>query len=416
MSKKPLKLFYAAGPGDVVRTFAFWKDSQSDPFEVAETYSGQFFSLVRDLQAQAKVVSSNSRKDHDHTENLSVSNQPKMKISGGRLGYFLSHIAYGFFLLGQIIRFRPHAAIISEGSTFWLILVPLSWFGIKIVPSLHCVLYREGEDRRLIKRITSLGDRFFFRHVAHHALCVSLRIKNQFIRMGGKASHASVFFPSYKTKMFKDFPAPPTNKDPFRLMYAGRVESDKGIFQLLAAVELLTRNYTQSVTLDVCGSGSAFAALKRASERHNLTDRVFLHGHCDRTKMTTLMENSHTLVVPTTSKFVEGFNKAVAEGILAGRPVIATNTCPAVDVVEDAVLVIQPDSAQSIARAVKSLITVPHLYEAKRNASDRLAPLFTRPRYSWKSHLLIVLFNLNKSFTHPFFTKTQNQTSILSKA
>ena len=42
----PLRLLYAAGPGDVAATYRHWKDRVEDPSEIVPTYSGQFFDLV----------------------------------------------------------------------------------------------------------------------------------------------------------------------------------------------------------------------------------------------------------------------------------------------------------------------------------------------------------------------------------
>ena len=43
--QRPLRIVYAAGPGDVVGTYRHWKEGRDDPSQVAITYSGQFYDL-----------------------------------------------------------------------------------------------------------------------------------------------------------------------------------------------------------------------------------------------------------------------------------------------------------------------------------------------------------------------------------
>jgi hypothetical protein len=45
--KRPLRILYAAGPGNVIRTFEHWKAGRDDPSQVAVTYSGQFYDVAR---------------------------------------------------------------------------------------------------------------------------------------------------------------------------------------------------------------------------------------------------------------------------------------------------------------------------------------------------------------------------------
>src|SRR5436853_1931144 len=56
------RIFYAAGPGDVIETYRHWKSDEHDPSQVHLTYSGQFYDLCRGLDADAFVMSSNPRR------------------------------------------------------------------------------------------------------------------------------------------------------------------------------------------------------------------------------------------------------------------------------------------------------------------------------------------------------------------
>src|SRR6185437_9977736 len=48
-----------------------------------------------------------------------------------------------------------------------------------------------------------------------------------------------------------------------------------------------------------------------------------------------------------TTDFIEGFNKVVAEGILAGKPVITSSVCPALEYVADGIVEVPPNDTQA---------------------------------------------------------------------
>src|SRR5690242_17188248 len=55
---RPLRILYAAGPGDVIEDYRHWVRGVDHPAQVSVTYSGQFYDVCRDLGAQAYVLSS----------------------------------------------------------------------------------------------------------------------------------------------------------------------------------------------------------------------------------------------------------------------------------------------------------------------------------------------------------------------
>lgn len=49
---KPLRILYASGPGNVIRTYNYWIKGQDNPSEVSVTFSSQFFEVCRALCAE----------------------------------------------------------------------------------------------------------------------------------------------------------------------------------------------------------------------------------------------------------------------------------------------------------------------------------------------------------------------------
>jgi glycosyltransferase involved in cell wall biosynthesis len=104
-----------------------------------------------------------------------------------------------------------------------------------------------------------------------------------------------------------------------------------------------------------------------------------------------MYEKCHVVIVPTTSEFVEGFNKVVAEGILAGRPVITSSICPALEYVREGVVEVPPDNAEAYAEAIVRLKEDASLYEAKRMGCAVARSQFYDISRSWMSAVKKVL-------------------------
>jgi glycosyltransferase involved in cell wall biosynthesis len=397
MNQKYLKLFYAAGPGDIVQTFRNWTQGEADPNQLAYTYSGQFFDLCQELGAKSVAISSCSRVERVDSGRYSVRNCPKPFSGKGRISYFLNQLLYGLYLLIQILRFRPQVAVIADGSAAWWSLFPAGCLGVKIVPSLHCVFTTStGNPGSVVARV-SYADRLFFRYGAAHCLCVSDRIGHQLDAITDAKTPWSRFFPTYPRETLANLQPPKRDDHTLRLLYSGRVESDKGVFLLVDMMRLLEDQFPGQVQLDICGSGSAQASLQDAVNRANLHNRVWLHGHCRRDALQWFLQQSQALVVPTTSHFVEGFNKVVAEGVLAGRPVIATTVCPAVDCLSGALIAVEPDSAEALACTVCRFLENPDLLEDLRIAGTGYRNLFFNPEKSWKHAFSKVLPRATKA-------------------
>ena len=98
-NKNNICLAYAAGPGDIVKTFACWQKGKEDPHQLAVTYSSQFFSACRRLGVRGIAISSCPRAEQIVTDQFHVENFPKGKQRNG-LDFHLDQIRY----LRDVIR------------------------------------------------------------------------------------------------------------------------------------------------------------------------------------------------------------------------------------------------------------------------------------------------------------------------
>jgi glycosyltransferase involved in cell wall biosynthesis len=232
----------------------------------------------------------------------------------------------------------------------------LPLFGIKVVPALHCVLWPKYRRPGRLARLIIALDKLLFTRAAAALLTASGDIDDQLSELAGKRSarlRIAPFLPTYRSRHFSAPVAPPA-APPFRVLYAGRIVAEKGVFDLLKVAALLAAD-GRKVEFDICGTGSALDEMQRRAQADGLSASIRFHGHCNRPTMVEMFQNAHAVIVPTTTDFVEGFNQVVAEAILAGRPVVTSDVCPAIKYVGDAVVAVPPDDVPAYAKAIARL-------------------------------------------------------------
>jgi glycosyltransferase involved in cell wall biosynthesis len=240
---------------------------------------------------------------------------------------------------------------------------------------------------------------WFFRWGCAAIISVSEEITRQVGELtANKSRRVTSFIPQYRRGSFAKIRAPQETLSPFNVLYVGRIERNKGVFDVVEMARQLNRNGCADFQFDLCGAGSALQDLRKAIEAAGLTQTVRCHGHCDQTTMTEMYSRAHVVIVPTTSDFIEGFNKVVAEGVLAGRPVITSSVCPALALVRDSVVEVPPDDVAAYANAIRQLRDDRELYHSKRRACATVQEQFYEPRKGWAAVLQRVLASINR---HP---------------
>lgn len=384
---------YAAGPGDIVNTFKHWQQSEDDPSQVAITYSGQFFELCRRIGARGIAISSNPDKAAITTDQFHVENVP-VKADGSGAGFHTLQVRKSVQFLTRARRLGADTFIVSDATGHWF---PFSWYKRQhevFIPSIHCVLWSRFSPLTPVRKILNLLERSFFRRHAAGILCVSSQILSQVnIIAGSRKIPARLFTPAYRPDTFKHISAPPANAAGFNVFYAGRLEKEKGIYDLLQVAISLKKRNISDIRFDILGNGSEEEMLRLKTKQAGVQDIFRIHGYCRRDRVLEALNNSHVVVVPTSTEFHEGFNKVVAEGILSGRPVITSSACPALNCVQEAVMEVPPDDAAGYEHAILQLRDNPDLYQKKRDACKPLGNQFYDHACSWEAGLESILLN-----------------------
>lgn len=136
-----------------------------------------------------------------------------------------------------------------------------------------------------------------------------------------------------------------------RILYLGRLVREKGLRELLAALEL-ARSEGAAAELIIAGDGPEAGSLQAAAEARGLA--VTFAGPVHGTGKLELLRWADVQVLPS---YAEGLPYALLEGMAAGVPAIATRVGAIPDVVVDGVngLLVDPREPQPIAAAIRRL-------------------------------------------------------------
>lgn len=167
----------------------------------------------------------------------------------------------------------------------------------------------------------------------------------------------------------------------WRLLYAGRVETRKGVH---VAVDAMAHLPAQA-TLDIVGSWDDDAYvddLRSRADRLGIRERVRLHGQVPRQDLAKRIAESDVFIFPVV--WEEPFGMAPLEAMACGTPVVGTATGGSAEFLVDGVnsLHAAPDDSVELARHVRTLAGDSMLRGRLIEAGLRTAASFTNHRYN----------------------------------
>lgn len=383
------RVFFAAGPGDVVGTFRHCREGRDDPSQMSVTFSGQFFEVCRDLGLTTYTVAWHGRPDRDGDARNTVVHVPKPAwVERGGWRFHLGELWYALRLVARAVAFRADVVLVTGGLQLlaFQLLRPLR---IQLVVDFACVLWRKYRPISRASRFLFWIDGPILRSQAFALLSASCDITAQLTEVArGRPRPVLEYWPLYRRGRLDPLPMP-TGR-PFRVVFAGRIEAYKGVFDL---VELASRFRASGadIVIDLCGEGGALEEVRRRVASADLRSHLIMHGYCMFDSLRQMYARAHAVIVPTTSGFAEGFNMVVAEAVLAGRPVVTSDVCPAIHYLGEAVVRVPVDDVNAYEKALVRLSRDPDFLARTREAGARVREKFFDPRNAFGSAWRAVL-------------------------
>jgi glycosyltransferase involved in cell wall biosynthesis len=198
--------------------------------------------------------------------------------------------------------------------------------------------------------------------------------------------------PTYDPNQFAGL-RPPLRQsgEPFTVLFVGRLEANKGIFDVLQIAEELQAERRGEFRFDICGDGSARDRFLSLVDEKGLGDSIVYHGYCDAAKLREIIETAHVFIVPTRSEFEAGFEMTCAESILSGRPLVTSQVAPAIEYLGQAAIEVPPDDVPAYKAAITSLADDAQLYDQKARGCALAAGMFLDESNSWSRAMIEAL-------------------------
>lgn len=103
-------------------------------------------------------------------------------------------------------------------------------------------------------------------------------------------------------------------KPPYQILFAGALETYKGVYQLLEIADRL-RLENINFRMEIVGDGTERTKLEIKTAEMNLSDRIHFEGWRSKGEMGRFYEKAHFLLVPSNS---EGWPKVISEAMAYG--------------------------------------------------------------------------------------------------
>jgi glycosyltransferase involved in cell wall biosynthesis len=142
-------------------------------------------------------------------------------------------------------------------------------------------------------------------------------------------------------------------REPGLVVFAGRCEASKGIFDLLEAAGVL-RAQVPGLRIECAGDGD-LGKVQRYAASMNLAARVKMRGWLAREASEQLLSRAAVFVLPS---YAEGLPMSVLEAMAAGCPVVATNVGGIPDLITNGVdgLLVPPGDPDALAAALQRIL------------------------------------------------------------
>jgi len=169
------------------------------------------------------------------------------------------------------------------------------------------------------------------------------------------------------------FPAETAEKSKtLRLLTVGRLSVTKRIKMLIDAVEILHRTACK-VRLTVVGGGQLEQQLRKIVTERELGGVIEITGRMDSEKMPEVYRQNDIFI---SASMQEGMSNAMLEAMASGLPIVTTRCEGLAELIDGNGLIVEQDSAEEIAKAVKRLADDYKLYKRMSTAARKQAEKF----------------------------------------
>lgn len=211
--------------------------------------------------------------------------------------------------------------------------------------------------------------------LADHIIVASTYLQRSLTKYGFNKEKIHVVpygFPPISPKKYR------TIDKKLKILYVGGLHQLKGLSYMFDAINDLI----EQVELTLIGSGNISEHLSKELKKHK-----YLGAQSHQQVLQEMKEND-ILLFPTLS---DGFGMVVSEAMSQGTPVIATDHCCAIDIIENGVNGWIIPSRSSYAIKEKILYLLKHPDEIEKNGKNALKTAYLRPWQCYQEEIISII-------------------------
>ncbi|MFP8889337.1 glycosyltransferase family 4 protein [Natrialbaceae archaeon A-CW2] len=162
-----------------------------------------------------------------------------------------------------------------------------------------------------------------------------------------------IAYPGIDPEQFNPTAPPAFESDTLEILFVGRVQEQKGIFDLIKAIEAVDVD----CTVHVAGSGKN-EALRETAEITGTTDSVTIHGEVPHDELPGYYTAADIFCLPS---YTESFGMANLEAMACGTPVVSSSLPAIEQYLTNGVhgRLIEPGNIDELATTLERLLTSP---------------------------------------------------------
>jgi len=161
------------------------------------------------------------------------------------------------------------------------------------------------------------------------------------------------------------------------IMFVGRVDREKGIFDLVKSAKIICNNRSD-VFFTIAGSGKDLKKLRSETKKAGIDNRFILLGQVKKDHLVKLYQNASIFVLPS---YHEGLPGVLLEAMSCGLPIVATNVRGNRDLITNGKngIIVPPRDPIKLSEAISALLDDKKLGESH----GLLARKTIEQQYTW---------------------------------
>lgn len=144
----------------------------------------------------------------------------------------------------------------------------------------------------------------------------------------------------------------PYNENGKNIIYLGVMCKNKGIYDLINAIESIDTNIEPTIKVQLCGIDLE-GDVADIIQMKNLNERIEMMGWIDEKTREKVFRNAILMVLPS---YFEGLSMAVLEAMAHGVPVITTNISTMPELLGESISLVEPGNCDQLSRYIFDLI------------------------------------------------------------